>query len=91
MEFLLHGNTFDYKTFIKNLGGFWNKSYKGWIVSQTHFEEIIQEISEIAYEDKTIDKHLQDEDGNSYTLYKKKKSEEQDEDEENFLLDSDSD
>ena len=86
---LLHGNTFDHRSFIKSLGGFWNKVYKGWIVSESCFDEIIREITELAYENKTLDKNLTDENGDPYTLKYFKKLKKLI-DEEN-LLDSDSD
>ena len=85
---LLHGNTFDHRSFIKTLGGFWNKVYKGWIVSESCFNEIIREITELAYENKTLDKNLTDENGDPYTLKKRKKTKQIDEEN---LLDSDSD
>ena len=85
---LLHGNTFDHRSFIKSLGGFWNKVYKGWIVSESCFDEIIREITELAYENKTLDKNLTDENGDPYTLKKRKKTKQIDEEN---LLDSDSD
>ncbi len=87
---LLHGNTFDYKTIIKSFGGFWNKVYKGWIVSHNCFDDIIKEIDSISYDDKIIDKQLIDENEEPFVIKYKKKIIENDLDD-NILFDSDSD
>ena len=89
---LLHGNTFDYRSFIKSIGGFWNNVYKGWIVSESYFEDIAKEITELSYDNKTLDKNLIDQNGNPYTLYAKKKTNTtKSTEDDDFLLDSDSD
>ena len=63
---LIHGNTFDFKDDIKSLGGFWNGLNKGWIMSLSSKELIMEQISDIVVSDTKLSKSIKDEDGEPF-------------------------
>tara|TARA_Y100000389_G_C17279169_1_gene422024 strand:- start:350 stop:679 length:330 start_codon:yes stop_codon:yes gene_type:complete len=55
---LLHGNTYPYRSTIKQLSGKWNTKHKGWIVPKNQLSVVLQEIKEINYNGVENEKQL---------------------------------